>query len=73
MKPENDPAKNPAGIAKQFAMASDLPFLLVGGVLAGGFLGYFLDRWWHTKPFLMIILGAVGFFAGVRDMLRRLG
>jgi F0F1-type ATP synthase assembly protein I len=35
-------------------------------------LGYFLDHWLHTKPYLMIILGALGFFAAVRDMLKRL-
>jgi F0F1-type ATP synthase assembly protein I len=35
-------------------------------------LGYLLDRWWHTKPYLMLLLGAVGFFASLRDMLRRL-
>lgn len=58
--------------ARQFALAMDLPFLLVGGVLAGGLLGYFLDRWWHTKPVFMILLGAVGFAVSVRDLLRRL-
>ena len=50
----------------------ELPFLLVGGALVGGLLGFFLDRWLHTKPFLMLILGGLGFIASVRDMLRRL-
>jgi len=50
----------------------DLPFVLVGAVLVGGILGYFLDRWLHTKPYLMLVLGAVGFSVGVRDVLRRL-
>jgi len=58
--------------ARQFALAMDLPFLLVGGVLAGGLLGYLLDRWWHTKPVFMILLGAAGFAISVRDLLRRL-
>jgi F0F1-type ATP synthase assembly protein I len=31
-----------------------------------------LDRWLHTKPFLMILVGAVGFAVGLRDMLKRL-
>jgi len=38
----------------------------------GGGLGYFLDRSLHTKPYLMLVLGAVGFVIGVRDLLRRL-
>jgi len=66
------PGKRPGSVARQFALATELPFLLVGGVVAGGFLGYLLDRWWHTKPVLMILLGAVGFFVSLRDLLRRL-
>jgi ATP synthase protein I len=57
---------------RQMAMAMELPFLLVGGALGGGLLGYLLDRWLHTKPWLMLIVGAAGFAVGVRDMLRRL-
>jgi len=44
----------------------------VSAVVVGGLLGYFLDRWLHTKPIFMFIFGAIGFFAGVRDVLRRL-
>jgi F0F1-type ATP synthase assembly protein I len=69
--PDPAPDKRPGSVARQFALATELPFLLAGGALAGGFLGFLLDRWWHTKPFLMILLGAVGFFAGLRDVLRR--
>ena len=35
-------------------------------------MGFFLDRWLHTKPWLTLIFGALGFFAGVREVLRRL-
>ena len=70
--PDPAPDKRPGSVARQFALATELPFLLVGGVVAGGFLGYLLDRWWHTKPVLMILLGAVGFFVSLRDLLRRL-
>jgi ATP synthase protein I len=66
------PRKNPAGTTRQLAMAMELPFLLVGGALVGGLFGYLLDRWLHTKPWLMLIVGAAGFAVGVRDMLRRL-
>jgi F0F1-type ATP synthase assembly protein I len=54
------------------ALAMELPFFLAGGALVGGLFGYLLDRWLHTKPFLMIVLGAVGFAVGLRDMLKRL-
>jgi ATP synthase protein I len=66
------PRKSPGSAARQVALATELPFLLVAGVAVGGVLGYLLDRWWHTKPAMMLILGALGFFAGVRELLRRL-
>jgi ATP synthase protein I len=76
-KPVNDSSSSPApkksaNFSSQFAMAMELPFVLVGAVLLGGLVGYFLDRWFHTKPFLMLVFGALGFFGGVRDVIRRL-
>ena len=73
-KPESQtPEKREAQSAsRQFAMAMELPFVLVGAIVVGGLIGYFLDRWLHTWPVFMIVLGGVGFFAGVRDVLRRL-
>ena len=59
--------------SRQFGLALELPFLLVAAILVGGAFGYFLDRWLGTKPVFLIILGGVGFYAGVRDLLRRLG
>jgi len=50
----------------------ELPFVLVSAVVVGGLLGYLLDRWLHTKPLFMFILGGFGFAAGLRDMLRRM-
>lgn len=76
-KPANDSSNSPArgktnNFSNQFAMAMELPFVLVGAVLLGGVLGFFVDRWLHTKPFLMMLFGALGFFGGVRDIIRRL-
>lgn len=64
--------KRAKSFSQQMSTAMELPFVLVGTIVVGGLLGFFLDRWLHTKPFLMLILGALGFFAGVRDVLRRL-
>ena len=67
------PAKKTAkDFASGPALALELPFTLVGPIAVGAAMGYFLDRWLHTKPWLMLILGALGFFAGVREVLRRL-
>ena len=73
MSPEPPaPRKQPPAWVRQFAMALELPFLIVGGVVIGGGLGYLLDRWLHTDPIFMLVLGLLGFVAGVWDVLRAL-
>jgi ATP synthase protein I len=62
---------NAAGSSRQFAMAMELPFILVAAIVLGGLVGYFLDDWLHTKPYLMLVFGFLGFFGGLRDVLRR--
>jgi ATP synthase protein I len=77
-KPEDSASPSPVTqkakeASNQAAVAMELPFVLVSAVVVGGLLGYLLDRWLHTKPVFLLILGGIGFFAGVRDVLRRLG
>ena len=60
-------------VSRQFALALELPFLVVSAILVGGGFGYLLDRWLGTQPLFLVILGGLGFYAGVRDLLRRLG
>jgi len=67
--PATEKAKD---VSNQAAMAMELPFVLVAAVFVGGLIGYFLDRWLHSKPWLLILFGGIGFYAGVRDLLRRL-
>jgi F0F1-type ATP synthase assembly protein I len=54
------------------AIAMELPFTLVGAILLAGGAGYLLDHWLHTKPVFMLILGGLGFAAGIREVIRRL-
>ena len=65
------PRNRPESASSQYATALELPIVLVSAIVVGGFLGYLLDRWLHTKPVFMLILGGVGFYVGVRDVLRR--
>ena len=67
--PERPPL---VGASRQYAMALELPFALVGSILTGGVFGFFLDRWMGTKPILTFVLGGLGFAAGVREVLRRM-
>jgi len=72
-KPGTEPPANKlATLARQLAMAMELPFVLVASVVAGGLLGYGLDYWLHTQPICMLIGGGLGFVAGIRELLRRL-
>jgi F0F1-type ATP synthase assembly protein I len=57
--------------SKQLAIALELPFILVGTVAVAVLLGSYLDRWLHTKPILTLILGALGFIGGIREIIRR--
>jgi ATP synthase protein I len=76
-KPDGTPSTTPAqkktkDFASLPALALELPFTLVGAIAVGVVMGYFLDRWLHTKPWFTLVFGALGFFAGVREVLRRL-
>jgi ATP synthase protein I len=71
--PDLTPAEKQAkGFSQQFALAMELPFVLVGTIIVGGAIGYFLDVWLHTKPALMLVFGGLGFAGGIREVLRRL-
>lgn len=50
----------------------ELPFIPIAAVLIGGGLGYLLDGRVHTSPVFTILLGLLGFLAGIREILRRL-
>jgi len=76
-RPENSDSPSPGvenakDVSNQAAIAMELPFVLVAAVVVGGLLGYLLDHWLHTKPVFLLVLGGIGFYAGVRDVLRRL-
>jgi F0F1-type ATP synthase assembly protein I len=58
--------------SSQAALAMELPSTIVGAMLLGGALGYFLDHWLHTKLIFTLILGALGFAGGLKEVLRRL-
>lgn len=65
------PKKRPDNSSSSAASALELPIVMVSAIVVGGFFGYLIDRWLHTKPIVMLILGCLGFYVGVRDVLRR--
>jgi F0F1-type ATP synthase assembly protein I len=70
--PNPAPQRGPNALLQQFALAMELPFIMVGGVLIGGGFGYLLDRWLDSSPALTLVGGLLGFVGGMWDILRRL-
>ncbi len=56
---------------RQLADVLDLPFVLVGSVVIGAGAGYFLDRRFGMSPVLTLVLGGLGFAAGIFEVIRR--
>ena len=52
------------GLGKAMGTGFRVTSELVAGVLVGGFLGWWIDRWLGTKPFGLLILLFLGMIAG---------
>jgi F0F1-type ATP synthase assembly protein I len=70
-QPPDSPKRSKTAIT-QLALAMELPFIMIGGVVIGGGFGYLLDQRLHTGPLLALIFGVLGFGAGIWDIVRRL-
>ena len=71
--PPNPHGKKQPDFVRQSVIGLELPFTFVGAVAVGGLIGYYLDKWLHTGPWLMIVFGAFGFAAGIIEIARRFG
>jgi ATP synthase protein I len=58
-------------ISPALGAAMELPFSFVAAVFMGGLIGYLLDKWLHTGPWLMVVFGCLGFAAGILEIVRR--
>lgn len=70
--PNPSPRKRPTQTVRQISDIMELPILLVASVVIGGGAGYLLDKHFHTSPVLTLILGLLGFAAGMIQLVRRL-
>jgi ATP synthase protein I len=43
---------------------------MIGGVVVGGVLGWYLDQWLNTKPWLFILFFLLGSAAGMLNIIR---
>jgi ATP synthase protein I len=63
--------REPAAVShRQTAVAYRVMVDMIAGLLVGGFLGYWLDRWLGWAPYGLIGCLIVGFAAGVNNAWR---
>ncbi len=62
----NNDNNNPASLG----MALKLSTEMVAAVLVGTIIGYILDSWFDSKPWLIIIFFFVGVAAGITNVVR---
>ncbi|HET9810764.1 MAG TPA: AtpZ/AtpI family protein [Sphingomicrobium sp.] len=62
---ENKPAGDPNYRAGQLVLSH-----LVGAPFGGFVIGFALDRWLGTKPWLMLVMLFLGFAVGVMNVIR---
>ena len=55
---------------RQTAVAYRVLVDMIAGLLVGGFLGYWLDRWLGWAPFGLVTLLVLGFVAGANNAWR---
>jgi ATP synthase protein I len=65
-----DTGKGPGASIRQAALAFELPVMLIAPAIVGGAIGFFLDRWLHTKPIFLLVLGLLGVGLGIREALQ---
>lgn len=69
-KTGNKPAQMAGVSHRQTAVAYRVLVDMIAGLLVGGFLGYWLDRWMGSAPWGLVILLLLGFIAGANNAWR---
>ena len=62
-KPKSEPKSS---IGQAFKMSTEL----VSAVAVGTIIGFILDKWFGTKPWLILIFFFVGVVAGIMNVIR---
>ena len=64
------PSRAAKNTAPTWVGMSGLGFEFVAAILLPGALGWWIDRWRGTAPWFMLVLGLIGFVAGLRALMR---
>lgn len=65
-----DEVEPTGGRGAALGMAFRLATELVAGILVGGFIGWQLDKWLDTTPLFLLVFFALGFAAGLFNVIR---
>ncbi len=60
----------PSGAVELFYVAGTIGLQLVSATFIGLAMGYFLDKWLGTSPWLLMLFLLLGIVAGFRDVYR---
>jgi ATP synthase protein I len=63
-------AKPDKGMSKALGTGLRVGSELIAGVLVGGFIGWWIDRWLGTSPFGLLIMVTVGMASGFWSVYR---
>src|ERR1044071_1000412 len=66
---QNEPPSNVMS-HRQTGVAYRVLVDMIAGLLVGGFLGYWLDRWWGSKPYMLVAMTVLGFAGGMSNAWR---
>ncbi len=58
------------GLGSAMGMGIRVSTELVAGVLVGGFIGWWIDRWLNSSPFGLLIMLMIGMVAGFWNVYR---
>ena len=61
--------RNASGLGQAMKLSAEF----VGGVIAGGVLGWLIDHFAGSSPFGLIVCTLLGFCAGIMNMMRSAG
>ena len=62
--------KNNASRSSSLGQALKISTELVAAVVVGSTIGFILDRWFDTKPWLTIVFFFIGMAAGILNVIR---
>ncbi len=62
-------SSGPSALGRAFRLSTEF----MAGIIAGGGLGWVLDRWLGTSPWGLIVFLMLGFVAGIYNVMRASG